>query len=110
MHIKQYANIAAYCLPENKLAACMYRQLLHCRFHSDKILMQFLDVGRKNKLAACMYRQLLHCRFHSDKILMHFLDVGRKPPTFADAGMIANEIVNCGYEFENCELYYNVFR
>ena len=52
---------------------------------------------------------ILH-RFHSDKILMHFLDVGRKPPTFSDAGMIANAIVNSGYEFDNCELYYNVFR
>ncbi len=42
--------------------------------------------------------------------MMHFADVGRKPPTFVDAGMVANSIMNCGFEFEHAELYYNVFK
>lgn len=60
--------------------------------------------------SAPLWTLLFRFRFHADKILMHFADVGRKPPTFSDAGMIANSIMNCGMEFDNIELYYNVFK
>ena len=49
-------------------------------------------------------------RQYSDKILMHFKDIGRKSPTFGDASGIANEILNLDYDFEHCELYFNVFK
>ncbi len=49
-------------------------------------------------------------RFHGDKIMMHFADVGRKPPTFSEAAMVANAVLNSGFEFDFCELYYNVFK
>ena len=41
---------------------------------------------------------------------MHFADVGRKAPTFADATLIAAAILDCGFEFDHGELYYNVFK
>jgi F-type H+-transporting ATPase subunit gamma len=49
-------------------------------------------------------------RIYSQNILMHFYDIGRQPPTFDDAGKIASEIINCGYQFDYGEMYFNVFR
>ncbi|XP_074644953.1 ATP synthase F(1) complex subunit gamma, mitochondrial-like [Tubulanus polymorphus] len=46
----------------------------------------------------------------SDKILMHFTDIGKKPATFADAKIIANELMNCGFEYDFGTLYYNIFK
>ena len=41
---------------------------------------------------------------------MHFIDIGRKSPTFGDAAVVANEILNLDYDFDHCELYFNVFK
>ena len=37
-------------------------------------------------------------------------EVGRKPPTFADASIIAGEVLNCGYEFDQGAVIFNKFR
>ncbi|TSK13147.1 ATP synthase subunit gamma, mitochondrial [Bagarius yarrelli] len=37
-------------------------------------------------------------------------EVGRKPPTFNDASIIATELLNSGYEFDQGSIIYNRFR
>jgi F-type H+-transporting ATPase subunit gamma len=49
-------------------------------------------------------------RYWKDDMLMHFADVGKKPPSFADASLIAQSILDCGFDFDHGELYYNVFK
>ncbi|KAB1253961.1 ATP synthase subunit gamma; mitochondrial [Camelus dromedarius] len=39
-------------------------------------------------------------RTHSDQFLVTFKEVGRRPPTFGDASVIALELLNSGYEFD----------
>jgi F-type H+-transporting ATPase subunit gamma len=36
--------------------------------------------------------------------------VGRKPPTFGDASVIALELLNSGYEFDEGSIIFNQFR
>ncbi|XP_012371055.1 ATP synthase subunit gamma, mitochondrial [Octodon degus] len=47
---------------------------------------------------------------HSDQFLVTFKDVGRKPPTFGDASVIALELLNSGYEFDEGSVIFNRFR
>uniref|UniRef100_K7G2H8 ATP synthase F(1) complex subunit gamma, mitochondrial n=1 Tax=Pelodiscus sinensis TaxID=13735 RepID=K7G2H8_PELSI len=49
-------------------------------------------------------------RTHSKHFLVTFKEVGRKPPTFGDASMIASELLNSGYEFDEGSVIYNRFR
>ncbi|KAL4659319.1 ATP synthase subunit gamma, mitochondrial isoform X1 [Arapaima gigas] len=54
-------------------------------------------------------RGLLH-RTHSKHFLINCKEVGRKPPTFTDASLIATELLNSGYEFDQGTIVYNRFR
>jgi len=54
-------------------------------------------------------RGILH-RTHGQHILLNFKEVGRKPPTFTDASIIASELINLGYEYDQGSLIYNNFR
>ncbi|KAA0721133.1 ATP synthase subunit gamma, mitochondrial F-ATPase gamma subunit [Triplophysa tibetana] len=54
-------------------------------------------------------RGLLH-RTHGKHILINCKEVGRKPPTFADASIIATEVLDCGYEFDQGSIVFNRFR
>nr|KAF6499096.1 ATP synthase F1 subunit gamma [Molossus molossus] len=54
-------------------------------------------------------RGILH-RTHSDQFLVTFKEVGRKPPTFGDASVIALELLNSGYEFDEGSIVFNRFR
>lgn len=54
-------------------------------------------------------RAMLGRRFPNE-MLMQFNDIGKSPPTFGDAAVVANEIINCGYEFDVGEIYFNIFR
>ncbi|ELW62584.1 A-kinase anchor protein 10, mitochondrial [Tupaia chinensis] len=47
---------------------------------------------------------------HSDQFLVTFKEVGRKPPTFGDASVIALELLNSGYEFDEGSIIFNRFR
>ncbi|XP_044518437.1 ATP synthase subunit gamma, mitochondrial-like [Gracilinanus agilis] len=49
-------------------------------------------------------------RTHSDHFLVTFKEVGRKPPTFGDASIIALELLNSGYEFDEGSIIFNQFR
>lgn len=49
-------------------------------------------------------------RTHSDQFLVSFKDVGRKPPTFGDASVIALELLNSGYEFDEGSIIFNQFK
>ncbi|XP_061923069.1 ATP synthase subunit gamma, mitochondrial-like isoform X1 [Entelurus aequoreus] len=54
-------------------------------------------------------RGILH-RTHSKHIMLNCKEVGRKPPTFGDASIIAGELLNSGYEFDQGAVIYNSFR
>ncbi|KAF3705259.1 ATP synthase subunit gamma, mitochondrial [Channa argus] len=54
-------------------------------------------------------RGLLH-RTHGKHIMMNFKEVGRKPPVFGDASIIATELLNSGYEFDQGSVIFNRFR
>ncbi|XP_023609325.1 ATP synthase subunit gamma, mitochondrial isoform X5 [Myotis lucifugus] len=54
-------------------------------------------------------RGILH-RTHSDHFLVTFKEVGRKPPTFGDASVIALELLNSGYDFDEGSIIFNRFR
>lgn len=49
-------------------------------------------------------------RIFKDNMLMHFVDIGKRPPSFEDASIVANEILNSGFEYDHAQLYFNVFR
>ncbi|KAJ8411314.1 hypothetical protein AAFF_G00173200 [Aldrovandia affinis] len=49
-------------------------------------------------------------RTHAKHILMNCKEVGRKPPTFSDASIIATDLLNSGYEFDQGTVFYNKFR
>ncbi|XP_077450290.1 ATP synthase F(1) complex subunit gamma, mitochondrial isoform X1 [Stigmatopora argus] len=54
-------------------------------------------------------RGILH-RTHGKHIMLNCKEVGRKPPTFGDASVIAGELLNSGYEFDQGSVVYNRFR
>jgi len=49
-------------------------------------------------------------RTHGKHLLLSCKEVGRKPPTFTDASIIATEVLNCGYEFDQGSVIYNRFK
>jgi len=54
-------------------------------------------------------RGLLH-KTHGKHIMLNCKEVGRKPPTFSDASIIATELLNSGYEFDQGSVIFNKFR
>ncbi|XP_074554165.1 ATP synthase F(1) complex subunit gamma, mitochondrial isoform X2 [Halichoeres trimaculatus] len=54
-------------------------------------------------------RGLLH-RTHGKHIIMNCKEVGRKPPSFGDASVVATELLNSGYEFDQGAVFFNRFR
>lgn len=49
-------------------------------------------------------------RVYADKIMFSVNDIGKKTITFTDASLIAQEIINSGYEFDSGEIFYNKFK
>lgn len=41
---------------------------------------------------------------------MNCKEIGRKPPSFTDASIVATELLNSGYEFDQGSVIYNRFR
>lgn len=73
---------------------------------------QMLDADKENTRIICVgdkSRGMLQ-RQYPKNIIMHFADVGKKPPTFMDASIIANQILNCGFEYDHGLLYFNRFK
>ncbi|XP_036978373.1 ATP synthase subunit gamma, mitochondrial isoform X2 [Acanthopagrus latus] len=54
-------------------------------------------------------RGLLH-RTHGKHIMLNCKEVGRKPPNFGDASIVATELLNSGYEFDQGSVIFNRFR
>uniref|UniRef100_G3Q9K0 ATP synthase subunit gamma n=1 Tax=Gasterosteus aculeatus aculeatus TaxID=481459 RepID=G3Q9K0_GASAC len=54
-------------------------------------------------------RGILH-RTHGQHIILNCKEVGRKPPTFSDASIVAGELLDCGYEFDQGSVIFNRFR
>jgi len=69
---------------------------------SDSTNIKIICVGDKSRA------QLV--KSMGDNIMMHFTEIGKKPATFEDARRIANEIMNCGFEYDYGTLYYNIFK
>ncbi|XP_059182316.1 ATP synthase subunit gamma, mitochondrial isoform X2 [Centropristis striata] len=53
-------------------------------------------------------RGLLH-RTHGQHIMLNCKEVGRKPPTFSDASIVATELLNSGYEYDQGTVFFNRF-
>ena len=49
-------------------------------------------------------------RFFRKNILMHFINIGKKPPLFLEASFIAQQILDCGIEYDSVEVIYNKFK
>ncbi|XP_059491014.1 ATP synthase subunit gamma, mitochondrial [Neocloeon triangulifer] len=49
-------------------------------------------------------------RLYGKHILFVGKEIGRKPPTFADAGALADAILSSGYEFASGKIVYNKFK
>jgi len=49
-------------------------------------------------------------RSHASNILFALSELGRKPPLFEEASFIAEEVLNSGYEFDVCKMYFQKFR
>ncbi|XP_005993940.1 ATP synthase subunit gamma, mitochondrial isoform X1 [Latimeria chalumnae] len=49
-------------------------------------------------------------RTHAKHLLLIFKEVGRRPPTFGDASVIATELMNSGFEFDQGSVIYNQFK
>ncbi|TNN31856.1 ATP synthase subunit gamma, mitochondrial [Liparis tanakae] len=43
-------------------------------------------------------------------IILNCKEIGRLPPSFGDASIVASELLNCGYEFDQGSVIYNKFR
>ncbi|XP_069032012.1 ATP synthase subunit gamma, mitochondrial isoform X2 [Embiotoca jacksoni] len=54
-------------------------------------------------------RALLH-RTHGKHIMLNCKDIGRKPPSFGDASIVATELLNSGYEYDQGSIIFNTFR
>lgn len=61
-----------------------------------------INVG--DKLRGLLYRT------HGEHIMLNCKEVGRKPPSFGDASLIATELLNSGYEFDQGSVIFNRFR
>ncbi|XP_065130722.1 ATP synthase subunit gamma, mitochondrial isoform X2 [Paramisgurnus dabryanus] len=61
-----------------------------------------VNVG--DKLRGLLYRT------HGKHILINCKEVGRKPPTFTDASVIATELMDSGYEFDQGTIVFNRYR
>jgi F-type H+-transporting ATPase subunit gamma len=49
-------------------------------------------------------------RTYGSDIVLSFNNIGKKPPTFLDAGYIAENILNLDMKFDIGNMYYNVFK
>uniref|UniRef100_A0A914Y344 F-ATPase gamma subunit n=1 Tax=Panagrolaimus superbus TaxID=310955 RepID=A0A914Y344_9BILA len=49
-------------------------------------------------------------RLYPENFLFTANDIGRQPPTFEDASIAANQILNSGYEFDEGHIIYNKFK
>lgn len=49
-------------------------------------------------------------RKYGENIMMVVADMGRRPPTFADAGVVAEAIMSSGYSFDAGSIYYNWYK
>ncbi|KAL6459837.1 hypothetical protein MHYP_G00315960 [Metynnis hypsauchen] len=65
---------------------------------------EVMVVNIGDKLRGLLYRT------HGNHILINCKEVGRKPPTFTDASVIATELLDSGYEFDQGTIIYNRFR
>lgn len=49
-------------------------------------------------------------RSHASNIMYALSELGRKPPLFEEASFIAEQVLESGYEFDVCKMYYNKFK
>lgn len=67
--------------------------------------------GIETKIACVGDRQRgILSRTHPDDILLVADDVGRLPPTFSEASLVAQELLNSGFEYTSGKVFYNHFR
>jgi len=67
------------------------------------------DVNTKVVLCGDKVKAALQ-RTHPEAILCAFNELGRKPPLFEEASFIAEQVLETGYEFDVCKMFFNKFK
>ncbi|XP_064632409.1 ATP synthase subunit gamma, mitochondrial-like [Lineus longissimus] len=49
-------------------------------------------------------------RTHGKHILSTITNIGKKPSSYADAALIANQVLTSGFEYDFGQMYYNIFK
>uniref|UniRef100_A0A672TC76 ATP synthase F(1) complex subunit gamma, mitochondrial n=1 Tax=Sinocyclocheilus grahami TaxID=75366 RepID=A0A672TC76_SINGR len=103
----------------------LYSALLCIVVHLKRFTIRWGGVGglsstttsnlKSHLISKTLCLNLFHCfckpiRTHGKHILINCKEVGRKPPTFTDASVIATELLDSGYEFDQGSIIYNRFR
>uniref|UniRef100_A0A672RZX3 ATP synthase subunit gamma n=1 Tax=Sinocyclocheilus grahami TaxID=75366 RepID=A0A672RZX3_SINGR len=84
----------------SSVAKAMKREIAKLSGAGKEVMI--VNVG--DKLRGLLYRT------HGKHILINCKEVGRKPPSFTDASVIATELLNSGYEFDQGSIVFNRFR
>ncbi|CAJ0923317.1 unnamed protein product [Ranitomeya imitator] len=80
-----------------------YEEVSYRLDHGESLDVVYLDFSKA-------FDTVPHKRTHGNHFLLTFKEVGRKPPTFGDASVIASELLNSGYEFDQGNVVFNRFR
>jgi len=67
------------------------------------------DVNTKLVLCGDKVKAALQ-KTHGQMILCSLNELGRKPPLFEEAAFIAEQVIDTGYEFDVCKMFYNKFK
>lgn len=67
------------------------------------------DLNTKVIIAGDKVKAALH-KTHPSYILSVMTELGRKPPLFEEAAFIAEQVLDSGYEFDVCKMFYNKFK
>jgi len=67
------------------------------------------DVNAKAILVGDKVKTALQ-KTHGDLILCNFNEFGRKPPLFEEAAFVAEQVLDSGYTYDTCKMFYNKFK
>lgn len=69
------------------------------------------DSDANIKLVVCGEKaKSILVRSNASNIMFSLSELGRKPPIFEEASFIAEQVLDSGYEFDVCKMYYNKFK
>lgn len=67
------------------------------------------DAAAKVVVVGDKVKAALH-KTHGDLVLMTLNEFGRKPPMFEEAAFVAEQVLDSGYVYDTCKMFYNKFK